>query len=213
MMVVMNRSAAVAALVLFCAAPSAQEPVTVKGRIVGGSTTGPPVAGNVTVFVHHDGALVTNTTTASDDGFFALDVPSVPYEVLIWGNGYAPRIIDWPSEQLILSPFRELRGSVSWNGTPVEGAFVQARHEEEDGKYLPGWMADSLAVQRTNDAGEFVIHSVIPHLRVAVRAEHVTDASSGAVLLLSATASIAPSSEATRIELQLNPAPESEGDR
>lgn len=208
----MTRTAAVAVLILFSAVVSAQQEqasLTINGRISADSPNGPSIAGRVTVFMRHDGALVTDTTTANEGGFFTLDVPTQPYEMLVWAENYAPRIIGWPASEFALTRFQELRGQVFWEDEPVEGAFVHARHAEEDGKYLPDWMADSLEVQKTDAAGEFVIRDVIPYLPVVVRAQYLVDLFEGAALFLSDPTSIPANSKRSdkRIELHLKPAP------
>ena len=181
----MIRTVVVAVLALFGAAvpaPAVQCP-RVTGTIVGEDTDA-GVAGSVTVFVNHDGGLVTDTTAADGDGGFDLpNLPATPYRMLVWADGYAPKSIDDPlcgHNDVTLARFRILRGQVVGLGDAgAAGARIRARHERNDRGYLPGWIADSLSRQETRaDAdGRFVIYNVIPEpdLVVVVQAEHVSD--------------------------------------
>lgn len=181
----MIRTMVVAALLLFGAAVRAHavQCEHVTGTIVGEDNRDVGVAGRVTVFMRHDGSLVTDTTTADEAGRFDLpNLPTTPYRMLVWANGYAPKSIDEPlcgSNDVRLARFGILRGRVvDLNEAGAEGARVRARHERDDRGYLPAWITDSLSGQeiRADADGRFVIYNVIPDpdLVVVVQAVHVS---------------------------------------
>ena len=172
---------AVPVLILFgiaVLAQAAQPPeLAIQGRILDAETQ-EPVAGSVTVFMNHDGGLVTDTTTTDDKGTFVLTVPTKPYSMLVWAERYAPKQIPEPSMELSvgLDSLRNLPGQVlDAKGDPVEGALVHVRYGEGGDTYLPNWIADSLTEQRpiTGADGRFMVHDVIPGLPVVMQAEHV----------------------------------------
>ena len=137
-----------------------------------------PSRGSVTVFMNHDGGLVTDTTTTDDKGTFVLTVPTKPYSMLVWAERYAPKQIPEPSMELSvgLDSLRNLPGQVlDAKGDPVEGALVHVRYGEGGDTYLPNWIADRLTEQRpiTGADGRFMVHDVIPGLPVVMQAEHV----------------------------------------
>jgi hypothetical protein len=220
----MTRTAAAAAIPILLSinvalfAQQEHVPVTVEGYIVADSPSPVPLPGSVTVFTLHEGALVTDTAAAGENGHFSLAVPAEPSEVMVWAEGFAPRRIQkWRQMDgmFALSPFEELRGHVlDMRSEPVEGAIVRARHEDENGGYLPGWIADSLEVQQTDEDGAFLIRDVIPYLQVVVYAEHVADSPEEPRRLLSASRSIPPAPDRSElIELRLTPISEQEEGR
>ena len=171
------RIAAIAALTLLSSTVNAQDarcPSFFGGHIA----SDPDVDVSVTVFMTHEGRLLTDTTVADAEGYFELDLPTTPYRMLVWAEGYAPARIAEPQCGLSvdLEPLINLRGRVEDpDGWAVEGARVRARHATDDGSYLPGWIADSLSAQqtRTDAEGQFVIYDVIPSLTVVMQADHV----------------------------------------
>ena len=172
---------AVRVLILFSVAvlaQAAQPPtLTIQGRILD-SGTQELVVGSVTVFLNHDGGLVTDTKTTDEKRTCVLTVPTKPYSMLVWAERYAPKQIPEPSMELSvgLDSLRNLQGQVlDAKGDPVEGALVHVRYGEEGDTYLPNSIAESLTEQRpiTGTDGRFLVHDVIPGMPVVMQAEHV----------------------------------------
>ena len=175
-----NLAATVPVLILFSIAVLAQEAqkteLMIHGRILDADTQ-KPVAGSVTVFMNHNGSLVTDTTTADEKGIFKLAVPTKPYSMLVWAERYAPKQIAEPLMEFSvgLDSLRNLRGQLlDAKGDPVEGALVHVRYGEDGDTYLSNWIADSLTEQRplTDAGGRFVVHDVIPGIPVIMQAEY-----------------------------------------
>ena len=153
-----------------------QSELAIQGRILDADTH-KPVAGSVTVFMNHDGNLVTDTASADEKGAFTLIVPTMPYSMLVWAERYAPKQITDPLLELSvgLDSLRSLRGQVlDTKGDPVEGALVHVRYGGDGDTYLPNWIADSLTEQRpmADAGGRFVVRDVIPGMPVIMQAEH-----------------------------------------
>lgn len=177
----MMKQAATALIVLLVvasigAAAQEQSELAFQGQLVDGHT-GKAIAGSVTVFMILDGRLETKTTTADESGKFKLIVPTRPYRALIWADGYAPQEIEEPSltlSSIHLDLFKDLSGTLQdAQGFAVGGALVRATYVD-DGRYVPEWMAESLARQQplTDADGLFVLHDVIPGRPLSIQAEH-----------------------------------------
>ena len=167
-------------IVFSAAAVEAQEAeVTIRGRIVD-SVTGDPIAGSATVFMNHDGSLVSDNTTATEDGAFTLVVPTEPRRMLVWAERYAPKeLFDFMVEgeyTVDLDALRTLTAQLvrEEDGEPIGDVAVRVRYDERGDKYLPDWLTHSLERQlvRTDPDGIFVVRDVVPNAPVLLLADY-----------------------------------------
>ena len=147
----------------------AQDALTFSGRIVDANTR-QPLAGHATVFMNHEGSLVTDTTTANAEGFFRLSVPTKPNRVVVWADSYAPRNIYDPGmeESIALAPLETLTGHiVDWDNVPVANAIVHLEYGDAS-KDVPEWLVSGFEGRQftTNSEGVFVVEGVLPNTPV-----------------------------------------------
>ena len=165
-------------ILLSAAVAQPQQAMTsITGQIVD-ANTGAPIAGRATVFMNHDGSLMTDTAVAGENGVFKLMVPAKPDRMLVWAENYAPKSINSASMTgtiVTLAPLETLTAQlVDWNGVPVANAPVYVRYGDADA-HLPDWMISGLEEQQfTTDAnGVFIVNGVIPNVQVFVQTEYL----------------------------------------
>ena len=167
-----------AMLILFSAAAvqTQEAEVSIRGQIVD-SATGEAISGSATVFMNHDGSLLSDNATAAEDGTFTLEVPVAPRRMLVWAENYAPReIVDFEEVEegyiIDLDPLQDMTIQlVREDGTtPMAGTSVRVQYGERGDNYLPDWLTRSLEEQliTTDPNGIFVVHDVVPFAEVRV---------------------------------------------
>ena len=167
--------AAIAALLICTASPATGQPgkTTLTHRIVD-AETGKPVAGTMTAFMRHGGAVVADTAEAEEEGRLELAVPAAPDRIVVWADGYQPRNMESPAPggDLALWALKERKIQVvDGCGQPVPNTRVRLGYTARAGAYVPEWNDTGLSdgVFETDADGWFEAVSVIPHSDMSPR--------------------------------------------